>query len=321
MKKHIAGSGARAGQWVNCTAKNCRLGGSHISERDFYATRAWLQEEGTPKTASKVTEKDVENFKAATVNDGDKWARKAEIVARRAKGIKDGNFIIFEGEKNLVDFPKKKAKFIPANQAFKPVPKQVAPQPKPERYIDIPGVKDFLRAGNFAALKEARQEYNIPQSTIEAIAGLRVRLVHAEPNKTAVTSSKTGKETTIALIPKVQEYVRTGNKEALDDAVEEYSLMNSHKEVIQGARNQTLKSQNSKAKRQESTKPEKENQKSQTGKEAPAKGSFAELSNRLKEASARLTNVTDDLSKLTSQKEESAPPVSKIKGFLSKILK
>jgi hypothetical protein len=32
MTKHVAGSGARAGQWVNGTAKKCRLGGSHISE-------------------------------------------------------------------------------------------------------------------------------------------------------------------------------------------------------------------------------------------------------------------------------------------------
>lgn len=321
MTKHIAGSGARAGQWVNCTAKNCRLGGSHISERDFYATRAWLQEEGTPKTASNVTEKDVENFKAATVNDGDKWARKAEIVARKAKGLKDGNFIVFQGEKNLVDVPKKDAKFIPASQAFKPAPKQAATQPKPERYIDIPEVKDFLRAGNFAALRKARQEYNIPQSKIESMAGLRARLVHADPNNTRVTSEKTGKETTIAHIPGVQEYVNTGNRKALDDAIEEYTLLGSHQEVIEGARTNTLKKQKEAAKQQAKAKPEKATPKEKTPKEDAPQGSFRELGNRLKDASARLTNVTDDLSKLTSDKEQPAPPVSKIKGFLNKVLK
>lgn len=320
MKKHIAGSGARVGQWVNCGAKKCRLGGTHISERDFYATRAWLQEEGTPKTASKVTETDVENFKAATVNDGDKWARKAELVARKAKGMRDGNFTVFEGEKNLVDIPKKNAKFIPASQAFKPAPK-VAPAPKPERYIDIPGVKEFLRAGDFEALRKARQEYNIPQKTIEAMAGLRSRLVLAQPNKTLVTSGKTGEKKTIANIPGVQEYVKTGNQKALDDAVEEYTLLASQKEVIEGSRVETAKRAKEAAKQQRKAKPEKVKPKTPAIREEPDQGSFRQLGSRLKEASARLTNVTDDLSKLTSDKEQPAPPASRLKGFLSKVLK
>ncbi len=44
VKKHVAQSGARAGQWVTCTAVKCRLGGQHISEQTLYSTRAWLNE-------------------------------------------------------------------------------------------------------------------------------------------------------------------------------------------------------------------------------------------------------------------------------------
>jgi hypothetical protein len=319
MKKHIAGSGARVGQWVNCGAKKCRLGGTHISERDFYATRAWLQEEGTPKTASKVTEKDVENFKAATVNDGDKWARKAEYVARKAKGLKDGNFIVFEGEKNLVDIPKKNAKFIPASQAFKPAPKAAPAGPKPERYIDIPGVKAFLQTGDFKALAQARKEYKIPQKTIESIASIRVRLAGLKPTETLFTSQKTGKQHAVADVPGVREYLRTGNEEVLKEAAADYTLFSDQLDRVRNTRSRLLRAEKLEAKKQ---KKEKTTAVAPAPKEnPPPQGSFRELGNRLKEASARLTNVTDDLSKLTSQNEQPAPPASRIKGFLSKVLK
>lgn len=69
VKKHVAGSGIRKGQWVTCNAKNeCRLGGQHITEQTLNATRIWLDEKGIGKKVSEVTVKDVNDYLASTDN-------------------------------------------------------------------------------------------------------------------------------------------------------------------------------------------------------------------------------------------------------------
>lgn len=90
IKKHIAGRGAKAGQWVTCNAKNkCRLGGQHISEQTFYAARVWLDEKGVQKNFSEITQKDVNDFLAAGV-DPIEYGQKASELARQHKGLEVG---------------------------------------------------------------------------------------------------------------------------------------------------------------------------------------------------------------------------------------
>lgn len=56
MSKHIAASGAKAGQWVNCPAKqNCRNGGTHVSSETLSYARM-LHQEQTGVYISRITE-------------------------------------------------------------------------------------------------------------------------------------------------------------------------------------------------------------------------------------------------------------------------
>lgn len=65
-KYHIAATGVRAGQWVNCPAKNnCTLGGLHASSETLHATRLWKKENvGHNVNINNLTLADVEEFHA-----------------------------------------------------------------------------------------------------------------------------------------------------------------------------------------------------------------------------------------------------------------
>lgn len=58
MTKHIAASGARAGQWVTCPAKiQCTLNTTHASDQSIEKTRLWKQNE--TNNGKKVSMKDI----------------------------------------------------------------------------------------------------------------------------------------------------------------------------------------------------------------------------------------------------------------------
>lgn len=67
--KHIAASGAKAGQWVTCPARiQCQLEGTiHASDNELYKVRLWKQEEtneGKYIALKYLTREDYENFNA-----------------------------------------------------------------------------------------------------------------------------------------------------------------------------------------------------------------------------------------------------------------
>lgn len=242
MTRHVAASGTRAGQWVTCNAKNqCRLGGSHISERDFYATRAWLQENNDPKKATDVTKDDVERFQAATVNDKRKWEVAAEKLARKNKGLKDYDVPVFNGEENLIKVVPKEAiaqkKFVPAGQNKDSKPES----PKPSRYIDIPEVRDFLLNGNFDSIRGAIKKYNIPDDVKEALASRRAILMAHTPDEISFTSSKTKEVKKLSEIQELQEYLQTGKEDLLAKAKNEYMLGENIPTAVQNERQRIIR--------------------------------------------------------------------------------
>lgn len=284
MKKHIAASGARAGQWVNCPAKKCGLGGgAHISERELYATAAWVKETGEKKNLSQITKEDVEKFQTATKGQEETWAKKAEYLARTTKGIK-GNYQIFAGEENLTKIQEPK-KFVPNTGQKKAdgQPKLTGtPIPPGTRYIEIPGVARFMNRGDTAALAQAIHEYKIPRETVVAMASLRARMTSNAPHSAIYTNSTTGENYSGSEIPEVKEFLRTGNEAKIDEAAKAYDLGSGYVEALKASQRRHAKEEAKAAKKA-----------SATGLRAAAQ--------KLKAASSRLTNVTDDMVGLTSK--------------------
>lgn len=61
--RHVAGSGAKKGQWVHCPAENkCKLGGLHVSEKSFHAAQMWLKDKGEKKNLSQINHDDIKTF-------------------------------------------------------------------------------------------------------------------------------------------------------------------------------------------------------------------------------------------------------------------
>lgn len=88
ITKHVAKSGDKAGQWVNCNAQTrCRNEGLHISEKQFYAVQAWLKETKTRKNAKDVTRYDAVDFLALSKKEQNEWMGKAANYARNQKGF------------------------------------------------------------------------------------------------------------------------------------------------------------------------------------------------------------------------------------------
>lgn len=70
-KKHIAKSGAKEGQWVECPAQvKCRNGGMHISSMTFDDTKRWLAGKGEKYTSKDVTREHVEAFLEENLTSG-----------------------------------------------------------------------------------------------------------------------------------------------------------------------------------------------------------------------------------------------------------
>lgn len=74
--KHIAGSGAKAGQWVTCPARiKCQLEGTiHADENDIAKVQLWKQEEtnnGKYLAISNITREDYVSFQALPQEDKD----------------------------------------------------------------------------------------------------------------------------------------------------------------------------------------------------------------------------------------------------------
>lgn len=74
MKKHIAKTGAKAGQWVNCSAKQCRNGGTHVEAETFYAAHQWLQRNGNKVLIKEVNAQHIKNFSKEPSEVQEKWA-------------------------------------------------------------------------------------------------------------------------------------------------------------------------------------------------------------------------------------------------------
>lgn len=69
-KKHIAQTGAKAGQWVKCTASECRLGGTHITGQQLFQTQEYLRKyEGVKKNMSEISGEDYKNFASASAKN------------------------------------------------------------------------------------------------------------------------------------------------------------------------------------------------------------------------------------------------------------
>jgi len=66
MSKHIAASGIKKDEWVNCPARiKCRTGGQHIENNVFQASKVWWKEsQGIKKTTAQLTKEDVNTFLA-----------------------------------------------------------------------------------------------------------------------------------------------------------------------------------------------------------------------------------------------------------------
>jgi len=85
-KKHVAKSGARAGQWVTCTAKaNCRNGGTHISSHTLNDARNWLSNAGTKKSLAQITEEDVAAYQKDFLQAGTRKASDNPVVTPVSK--------------------------------------------------------------------------------------------------------------------------------------------------------------------------------------------------------------------------------------------
>lgn len=91
LNKHVAASGARKGQWVNCNAKTkCTLQNTtHITEQQLFATSAWLRSTGNKKTMKTITEADVSSYFKLDDANSREWNEKARKLALKVKGIPD----------------------------------------------------------------------------------------------------------------------------------------------------------------------------------------------------------------------------------------
>lgn len=72
-KFHIAASGAKQGQWVRCSAQDCRLQNtSHVTSLQLKDTQTWLKEEkGVKKSMATVSTDDLTAYKKAVVEGYD----------------------------------------------------------------------------------------------------------------------------------------------------------------------------------------------------------------------------------------------------------
>ena len=86
--KHIAGSGAKAGQWVACGAKVCTLGGTHVTTKFLSTVQTWKSDVNASRVNLKdITEQDVKDFNKLTDEEKQTWSANAEKkeVVRAAK--------------------------------------------------------------------------------------------------------------------------------------------------------------------------------------------------------------------------------------------
>lgn len=75
-KKHIAASGAQAGKWVACSAKNCRNGGLHVDNADLNCVRFHLNRTSDNKVQIQTVPLEaVEEFNALSDEDQDALRR------------------------------------------------------------------------------------------------------------------------------------------------------------------------------------------------------------------------------------------------------
>lgn len=215
--RHIAGSGARAGQWVPCPSLKCRLGGPHISERDFYAVKSWLAETGKAKKATEITAHDYTDFKAATAGKEAEWAVKAEKLARKDKGFRDADVPVFEGEENLIQVgPKEVVKDTP-------VPRKDMSHMKDP--MEDPDAKVFIKTGDIKALRRFRHSGNFTDDQFNAVLIARLTLTNqGDMDTLEFYSEKSGEIYRLREIPEVREYIRTGSQKKFDELAKEYYL-------------------------------------------------------------------------------------------------
>ena len=236
MTRHIAGSGTRVGQWVNCGAKRgCRLGGSHITEREFYAAKAWLQETGNKKNAKDMTKGDVEQFKTATAGQEKKWAAKAELLARKDKGIKSADIQVFEGEENLVKIPVAGPKRASAYRPnVKPQSKPATPA-EPMTMADVPEVQDYILNGNSESFRKAIKKYDLSEKQVRAGVLMRIAATREFPYTTRVTNKFTGKAYDLGDVPEFRRYILDGKDDTIDKDCEIYEITGYQKAALKNA--------------------------------------------------------------------------------------
>jgi hypothetical protein len=77
-KKHIALKGAKAGQFVSCTAKVCRNGGMHVEHKLLTTVQIWKSETaGSRVNQRDLSEQDVKDFNQLSADEKKNWAVKA----------------------------------------------------------------------------------------------------------------------------------------------------------------------------------------------------------------------------------------------------
>lgn len=218
-KRHVAGSGARAGQWVTCNATGiCRLGGSHITEREFYGTKAWLAEHDTPKKNSEIDADDVKTFLEDTEANKNEWARKAETQARKDKGlIGHPDAQVFDDEENLVIVTKPKTA---SSKVFKPNSPSTVNKPS----FVIPEVDDYIETGNIESLKKANRKFKFQKGDLESISKQRVARIGKDPLHALYTDKENGTTIKPLDMPEIKEYIATGNKQFLKEAERKYDI-------------------------------------------------------------------------------------------------
>jgi len=82
-QKHVAKTGARAGQWVTCgAATRCRNGGMHISAEQLSITQHWLALQNIKKPLKQLTLTDVERFRKAEA-DGYDNSEEAQMLLQQ----------------------------------------------------------------------------------------------------------------------------------------------------------------------------------------------------------------------------------------------
>lgn len=90
MRKHIAGSGAKAGQWVTCSAEvSCRNSGKHISEPELYAMYGQIKQNNPKLTLKSLSLNNWEEFSNLPAETKEYWVNESPNIARKVRGIKD----------------------------------------------------------------------------------------------------------------------------------------------------------------------------------------------------------------------------------------